>query len=73
MKDLVEKKMERQVKLTDGVDGLLLLRVTINHGPKSDGLHTFGLGFKTWASFSTGALDTEWLRLSYVCPKMPQL
>ena len=59
MKDLVEKKMERQVKLTDGVDGLLLLRVTINHGPKSDGLHTFGLGFKTWALFSTGALDTE--------------
>ena len=51
--------MQRQAKLTDGVDGLLLLRVTINHGPKSDGLHTFGLGFKTWASFSTGALDTE--------------
>ena len=28
------------------VCGLLLLRVTINHGPKSNGLHTSGLDFK---------------------------
>ena len=41
------------------VRGFLLLRVTINHGSKLDGLHTSGLGFKMWAWFSTGALDIE--------------
>ena len=48
------------------VRDLLLLRFTINHGPKTDGLPTTGLGFKTWAWSSKGVFETEWLHLSCV-------
>ena len=66
MKDLVEKKkMQRQAKLTDGVDGLLLLRVTINHGPKSEDCILLG-----WVSrLGLGFLQVHLILSDYIYPK----